>query len=202
MFKIGLTGGIGSGKSWIASQLAQAGAAVIDVDDVAHDLTAPGGAAMAPIVAAFGPAAQGFDGALDRAWMRELTFSDVAMRRRLESIMHPMIRQRTEELASQAQGVYLVLVVPLLVESGNWRERVDRVCVVDCDPETQVARVQARSGLTGDIIRRIMAAQAPRNVRLAAADDVVLNDGSVTLQQLSANISRLHAAWCELAGSR
>jgi dephospho-CoA kinase len=201
MYKIGLTGGIGAGKSGVARQLAQLGAAVIDVDDVAHALTAPHGLAMDAIVAEFGPEAQGFDGALDRAWMREQVFAEPSARRRLEAILHPMIRKRTQELTLVAHGPYLLLVIPLLVESGRWRDRVNRICVVDCDPDTQIARVQSRSGLTKDIIRRIMAAQAHRDVRLAAADDVLLNDGSVSLEQLHASVRRFHDQWCALAGS-
>ena len=199
MYSIGLTGGIGSGKTRVAELLAQWGAAVIDTDQVAHALTAPGGAAIPALREAFGPEVIDASGALDRAAMREIAFSDDAARARLQAILPPRIGRETKRLAERAQGPYLVYVVPLLVESGRWRDRVDRICVVDCDPETQVARVQARSGLTPEIIRRIMAAQAARATRLAAADDVILNDGGTDPGQLRARAKSLHERWCELA---
>lgn len=199
MFSIGLTGGIGSGKSKVADWLAEWAATVIDTDRIAHDLTAPGGAAIEPLRAAFGTEAIGSDGALDRDWMRARVFADPAARRRLESVLHPMIDRSVRDQAARARGRYLVFVVPLLVESGRWRDRVDRVCVVDCDPETQVGRVRARSGLTRDTIERIMSAQASRADRLAAADDVIVNDGSTDLDTLRQNVSLLHQAWCDRA---
>ncbi|MYZ44289.1 dephospho-CoA kinase [Schauerella aestuarii] len=196
MFKIGLTGGIGSGKSSVARWLAEWGAAVIDTDDVAHSLTAPGGAAIDGIRAHFGAQAIAADGAMDRAWMRERVFAAPEVRRELEAILHPLIGRETEAQATAATGLYLVYVVPLLVESGRWRNRVDRICVVDCDPPTQVARVVLRSGLTEDTIRRIMAAQASRDDRLAAADDVIDNGGDVTTAQLKTRVQALHDRWC------
>ncbi|HYG45797.1 MAG TPA: dephospho-CoA kinase [Bordetella sp.] len=199
MYKIGLTGGIGSGKTRVADMLAEWGAALVDTDAISHDLTAPGGAAMPAIGQAFGPGAVAVDGALDRAWMRDLVFRQPEARAQLEAILHPLIGLYTERAAAAAQGTYLVYVVPLLVESGRWRERVDRICVVDCDPATQVARVQARSGLTEQAIRRIMAAQAARATRLAAADDVIVNDGATSAQQLRARAKVLHDRWCQLA---
>ncbi|MBV7484402.1 dephospho-CoA kinase [Bordetella sp. BOR01] len=201
MYKIGLTGGIGSGKTRVADMLAEWGAALVDSDAIAHELTAPGGAAMPAIGQAFGAGAVAADGALDRAWMRDLVFRRPEARAQLEAILHPLIGQHTERAAAAAQGAYLVFVVPLLVESGRWRERVDRICVVDCDPETQVARVQARSGLTEQAIRRIMAAQAARATRLAAADDVIVNDGATSAQQLRARAKALHDRWCQLAAA-
>lgn len=196
MFKIGLTGGIGSGKSSVARWLAEWGAAVIDTDDVAHALTAPGGAAIAGIRAHFGARAIDADGAMDRAWMRERVFAAPEARRELEAILHPLIGRETEARAAAATGCYRVYVVPLLVESGRWRNRVDRICVVDCDPATQIARVVLRSGLTEDTIRRIMAAQASRDDRLAAADDVIDNGGDVTTAQLKTRVQALHDRWC------
>lgn len=195
MYKIGLTGGIGSGKTRVADLLAEWGAALIDADAIAHALTVPGGPAMPAITQAFGPQAQRPDGALDRAWMRELVFREPDARARLEGILHPLIGEHTERAAAQAQGEYLVYVVPLLVESGRWRDRVDRICVVDCDPATQISRVQARSGLTIESIRRIMAAQAARATRLAAADDVIVNDGETSAEQLRAQAKALHDRW-------
>ena len=195
MFSIGLTGGIGSGKSKVADWLAEWGAAVIDTDLIAHELTASGGAAIGPIRAAFGAEAIRPDGAMDRDWMRARAFADPAHRQRLESVLHPLIGQTVRARADQARGDYRVFVVPLLVESGHWRDRVDRICVVDCDPETQVRRVQSRSGLTRDTIERIMSAQASRADRLAAADDVILNDASTDLDALRRRVSQLHQAW-------
>lgn len=196
MFKVGLTGGIGSGKSMVADMLGAWGAAIVDTDVIAHDLTAPGGAAIDPIRQAFGPDVIAANGALDRPAMRELVFKSPESRRRLEAILHPMIRDETGRRASVAQGHYVVFVVPLLIESGNWRGQLDRVCVVDCDPETQVARVQTRSGLTREAIERIMSAQASRQARLAVAHDVILNGGETSLEDLEQSVRALHESWC------
>ncbi|WP_454692060.1 dephospho-CoA kinase [Achromobacter aloeverae] len=200
-FKIGLTGGIGSGKSRVADLLAEWGASVIDTDHIAHRLTAPGGDAMPAIEQAFGARARRADGALDRDWMREQVFADAQARARLEAILHPLIARRAEEEGAAAQGCYVVFVVPLLIESGRWARRVDRVCVIDCDPDTQIARVQSRSGLTISTIQRIMAAQVARATRLAAAHDVILNDGATSPEQLRARAKTLHEQWCALAAS-
>ena len=140
MFKVGLTGGIGSGKSKVADMLASWGASIVDTDVIAHELTAPGGAAIEPIRRAFGPDVIAENGALDRAIMRELAFESPEARRRLEAILHPMIRDETRLRGELASGCYVVFVVPLLVESGRWHKALDRICVVDCDPETQIAR--------------------------------------------------------------
>lgn len=149
-YRLGLTGGIGSGKSTVAQILASAGAAIMDADAIARSITAPHGAAIAPIAEAFGPQAIGADGALDRAYMRQLVFQDATARQRLEAITHPLIAQLTEQQALQAQQLgarLLVFDVPLLVESGRWRQQLDAVLVVDCEPETQIQRVMARNGL-------------------------------------------------------
>lgn len=196
MFSIGLTGGIGSGKSQVAQWLDQWGAAVIDTDQIAHALTAAGGQAIAALRGAFGAAAIAANGSLDRAWMRAQAFADPAVRQRLEGIVHPLITQSAQQQAAQASGTYLVYVVPLLVETGHWQARVDRVCVVDCDPDTQVRRVSARSGLTPEAIGRIMSTQASRETRLAAADDVIVNDGTTSLDTLRQQSWRLHQFWC------
>lgn len=201
MLTLGLTGGIGSGKSRVADLLQEWGAAVIDTDVVAHQLTAPGGLAMPSLRAAFGDQAVRPDGAMDRDWMRARVFADPAARRQLEAILHPLIRTETRRQAEQAQGSYRVLVVPLLVEAGDWRDRVDRVCVVDCDPQTQVARVRVRSGLTPETIGRIMDAQASREARLAVAHDVILNDGTTTAAELRERTHAAHQRWVQLAGS-
>lgn len=198
MLKIGLTGGIGSGKSKVADMLAEWGASIIDTDVIAHELTAPDGRAIDAIRREFGDGVVTADNALDRAAMREQVFDDENARRRLESILHPLIHLLALERAESAQGCYLVYVVPLLVESGRWRDRVDRICVVDCDPATQVARVQARSGLTPEAIGRIMSAQATREQRLAAADDVILNDASTTPGMLRHRTQQMHNMWCRL----
>ena len=195
MYKVGLTGGIGSGKSKVADMLASWGAAVIDSDVIAHELTAPGGAAIEPIRQAFGPEVIAENGALDRGAMRELAFQSPEARRRLEAILHPMIGAETRSRARVARGCYVVFVVPLLVESGRWRNELDRVCVVDCEPETQVARVQARSGLTRAAIARIMSAQASREDRIAAAHDVVVNDKDTSLEELERRVRALHECW-------
>jgi dephospho-CoA kinase len=195
MYSIGLTGGIGSGKSRVADLLHEWGAAVVDTDVIAHSLTAPGGEAIEPLRRAFGESVIDAEGALDRAAMRDLVFGDPAARQRLEAILHPMISSVTQREAQRAKGCYLVYVVPLLVESGKWRDRVDRICVVDCDVPTQVARVQARSGLTPEAIARIMSVQVSREARLAAADDVVFNGAGTSLDDLSRRVRLLHATW-------
>lgn len=199
MYKIGLTGGIGSGKSKVADLLALWGAAVVDTDVIAHELTAPGGLAIEPIMQQFGPGVISPTGALDRQAMREIAFESPEARQQLEAILHPMIGSLTQRQAEQAAGCYLVFVVPLLVESGRWRERVDRICVVDCDPDTQIRRVQTRSGLTHEAIGRIMRVQATRETRLAAADDVVLNDGRTDIDELTRRVRELHESWCAQA---
>ncbi|WP_334161989.1 dephospho-CoA kinase [Achromobacter insolitus] len=202
MLKIGLTGGIGSGKSRVADMLAEWGATLVDTDEIARALTAAGGAAMPAIEREFGSRALTPDGALDRAWMREQAFTDPQVRQRLEAVLHPVIGQETERQAAAARGAYLVFVVPLLVESlPRWRARLDRICVVDCDPDTQVARVRQRSGLTEPAIRRIMAAQAARTSRLEVADDVIINDGDTTPEQLRAQAKTLHDRWLALAST-
>jgi dephospho-CoA kinase len=199
-FIVGLTGGIGSGKSAAAGFFAELGAAVVDADVVAHELTAPGGAAMAAIREAFGPAAVADNGALDRVGMRRLVFSDAAAKARLESILHPLIRAESEIRCDRglAQGApYAVLVVPLLIESGAYRNRVSRVVVVDCAESTQVGRVMARSGLAREEVLRIMAAQATRAERLAASDDTLNNDADIS--RLQAQVAALHRKYLILA---
>lgn len=198
MLAIGLTGGIGSGKTRVSDLLGAWGASVVDTDAIAHDVTAAGGPAMASLAQAFGPQALRADGAMDRDWMRARVFEDAAARATLESIVHPLIAQETDRRAAQATGAYLVFVVPLLIESGRWVSHVDRVCVVDCEPETQVQRVQQRSGLTPDLIRRIMAAQVDRATRLAAAHDIVFNGADVTPQQLESAVRAQHHRWLQM----
>lgn len=196
-FSVGLTGGIGSGKTTVADMFAALGACVIDTDQIAHALTAPHGAAMPALLAEFGSEYATPDGALDRARMRNLVFADPGARTRLEAILHPKIRDATAAAAAIATGPYTIFVVPLLVESGAWRERVSRVLVVDCPEARQVERVMARSSLQEAQVRAIMAAQATREQRLAAADDVVLNDDG--LERLAPQVERLHASYIDYA---
>ena len=199
---IGLTGGIGSGKSTVADLLVERGAALVDTDRIAHELTAPGGAAIGPIRDAFGGTVIAPDGRMDRAAMRALAFSDPDARRRLESILHPLIRERTTqdiESAARAGAPYVIVAVPLLVESGDWRGRYDRVLVVDCPPEVQVERVMRRNALPREQIDAIIAAQASRTQRLDAADDVIDNGGAP--DALPAQIDRIHAAYAGLSRS-
>ncbi len=199
-FSIGLTGGIGSGKSLVADLFAARGAAIVDTDLIAHALTAPGGAAMPAIRDAFGAAFLTADGALNRAAMRERVFSDPEAKRQLEAILHPLIGAQTEQAAESAQGPYLVFVVPLLVESGRWKERVDRVLVVDCPESLQVERVMRRNALSAAQVESILAAQATRSQRLAAADDVIVNDGERAA--VEAAVERLDAGYRLLAAKK
>ncbi|BDD92552.1 dephospho-CoA kinase [Pandoraea sp. XJJ-1] len=196
-YAIGLTGGIGSGKTTVANLFATHGIAIIDTDAIAHSITAPNGAAMPAIRREFGDAFVAPDGSLDRARMRDAVFTDDAARARLEAITHPLIRTECERAASDAQGPYLIFVVPLLVESGKWRERVQRVLVVDCTEQTQIARVMSRNGFTRDQVQAIMARQASRAQRLAAADDVIDNDAQHA--PLAPQVDRLHAAYLKFA---
>jgi dephospho-CoA kinase len=189
-FSIGLTGGIGCGKTTVADLFAARGAAVIDTDQIAHSLTAPHGAAMPALIDEFGPDYATPEGALDRAKMRALVFSDPGARTRLEAILHPRIREATAAAALLATGPYMMFVVPLLIESGTWRERVARVLAIDCPEEVQVARVMARNGLPESQVRAIMAAQVTRAQRRAAADDIILNDDG--LEALEPQVERLH----------
>ncbi|MBI5107170.1 MAG: dephospho-CoA kinase [Rhodocyclales bacterium] len=192
-FVVGLTGGIGSGKSAVGNLFAERGIAVIDTDALAHQLTAPGGAAMPAIRAAFGDAVATADAGLDRAAMRTIVFADPSARKRLEAILHPMIREESERRLAGADSPYAILMVPLLVESGDYRKRVDRVAVVDCREATQIDRVMQRNGLARPEVERILAAQATRTERLAAADDVIDNDGA--LAELAPRIEQLHRSY-------
>lgn len=195
---VGLTGGIGSGKTTVANQFGALGVPLIDADEIAHLLTGPHGAAMASIRQTFGEAVIAPDGKLDRAAMRKLAFDDPQARKRLEAILHPMIRDETErQIATAAAAPYAIVVIPLLVEGGNARERFDRILVVDCPVEVQIERVIQRSGLGRDQVLAIIAAQASREQRLAQADDVLDNGGDSIL--LPAQVERLHKHFLELA---
>ena len=198
-FSVGLTGGIGSGKTMVADMFAARDAAIIDTDHIAHQITASGGIAIPAIRAQFGEAFLMADGAMNRVKMREAVFADPVAKRQLEFILHPLIRSETDCAAAQARGVYLMFVVPLLVESGTWKHRTSRVLVVDSREQLQVERVMSRSGLTEVQVRAIMATQASRETRLAAADDVIVNDGEAV--ELVPQIERLHALYSSLAES-
>ncbi len=194
---IGLTGGIGSGKSTAADLFARQGASLVDTDLIAHSLTGPDGAAMPAIREAFGPDVVAADGRLDRAAMRARAFADPSERRRLEAILHPLIRAESQRQIRQAQGLYTILVVPLLVESGRWRERVDRLLVIDCPVEVQIARVMARSQLAREQVEAIIAAQASRDARRAAADDLIDNAGAASA--LAPQVEALARVYRQLA---
>ncbi|WP_233864714.1 dephospho-CoA kinase [Paraburkholderia adhaesiva] len=198
MFLVGLTGGIGSGKSTVADLFAARGVPVVDTDVIAHQITAPQGVAMPEIREKFGSEFVAPDGSMDRTRMRALVFSDESARKRLEAITHPLIRSETERASRAARGPYVIVVVPLLVESGTWKARVDRVLGVDCSVETQIARVMKRNGFTREQVLAIIARQATREARLAAADDVVVNDGA-SLESLSSDVDTLHAQYVALA---
>ncbi len=199
-FTVGLTGGIGSGKSAATERFAALGATIVDTDLIAHRLTARGGAAIAAIRQAFGEGVISTDGSLDRGAMRARVFAEPAARQQLEAILHPLIRAESARQCLAAPGPYVVMAVPLLVESGTYRQRCDRVCVVDCPEALQIERVRTRSGLDETQIRAIMAAQASREERLGAADDVIDNGG--TLEALQQQVDRLHLRYLADASSR
>jgi dephospho-CoA kinase len=195
VLRIGLTGGIGSGKSTVAALLADHGAAVIDTDAIARSLTLPGGAGIAPIAAAFGGDLIAADGALDRERMRALVFAEPTAKRRLEAILHPLIGAEADrQAAAHAAAPALVFDVPLLVESTRWRQRVDRVLVVDCAEATQRQRVIARSGWAPAQVDAVIAQQASRMQRRAAADAVIFNDG-VLREALACEVGALWSLW-------
>ena len=199
-YVVGLTGGIGSGKSAAADSFAALSVVVVDTDAIAHELTAVGGAAMPALLAAFGAEVAMADGALDRARMRRLVFADPAARKRLETILHPMIRALSAERCQLAPTPYVILAVPLLVESGTYRERCDRIVVVDCPESLQISRVMARSGLSENEVRAIMANQAARAERLAVADDVIANDSDLT--SLEKRVGELHRSYLRLSSEK
>ncbi len=195
--RIGLTGGIGSGKSTVAAILVACGAVLVDTDAIAHALTAPGGAALAALAREFGPDIAGADGAMDRQRMRTLAFGDAPAKRRLESILHPMIGDEAMRQATAANGKPVVFDVPLLASSSHWRQRVARVLVVDCAENTQVQRVMLRSGWSEDQVRRVIAQQSSRAARRAIADAVIFND-RLSPQALDAEVRALWWLWSAL----
>ena len=196
MFVVGLTGGIGSGKSAAADEFARLGASVVDTDAIAHALTQQGGAAVPEIEKRFGKEFV-LDGAMDRKKMRDHVFADPAAKRALEALLHPMIREESARLIAAARAPYVMHVVPLLIESPDYRRRVNRVLVVDAPEETQVARVRARSNLPEQEVRAIMRTQVTREARLAAADDVIDNAGS--RDALRNQVAALHQKYLQFA---
>jgi dephospho-CoA kinase len=199
MFSIGLTGGIGSGKTTVADMFAARGVPVIDTDLIAHQITAPGGVAMPLIEGTFGPQYVAADGSLDRVKMRTRVFSDSAAKAQLESITHPLIRAESERQRNAARGAYHIVVVPLLIEAGERASKVQRILVVDCPMDTQIERVIRRNGFTREQALSIIARQATREARLAAADDVVANDSAATLETLQREVDALHARYLAMA---
>ena len=193
MLKLGLTGGIGSGKSTVARILAVLGAQVIDADAISRHITAAQGAGIEALREAFGNKAIAADGSLDREWMRQLVFSDQTAKARLEKIVHPLVGQEIVQQTAQAQATRtpcLVLDIPLLVESGYWRERFHRILVVDCPIQTQIERVERRSKLSSDAVQAIIASQCTRQQRLQAADFVVYNQGK-SVDEIGSELARL-----------
>ena len=199
-YSIGLTGGIGSGKSTVAAMLQQLGAGIVDADVLVHELIAPSGAAVEALKQSFGAEAIAADGGLDRVWMRARAFGDADVRRRLEAILHPQVRAAAEQRAIALSTLvpYIVFVIPLLVESGDWRLQVQRILVVDCVEAAQISRVAARPGMDEATARAILQAQATRQSRLAIADDVLYNE--VPRADVESRVVRLH--WHYVEGAR
>lgn len=197
---IGLTGGIGSGKTTVADLFVEHGATLVDTDAIAHELTATNGAAMPALIAEFGADIASSSGALDRVTMRRRVFADPSARGRLEGILHPLIRNLSAERCLAAITPYVILAVPLLVESGTYRHRCDRIVVVDCPESLQVERVMARNGMGHDEVAAIMAAQATRAQRLAVADDVVVNDAG--REKIEMQVAGLHRKYLELSAEK
>ena len=196
-FCVGLTGGIGSGKSTAAGLFGELGAAIVDTDAISHDLTGTGGRAMSAIQKAFGAAYVAADGGLDRSRMRERVFGDPAAKSSLEAILHPMIRTVAREQVDAARAPYVILVVPLLLETGAYRDLVRRVLVVDCSEARQIERATRRSKLTAEMVQAIMATQLARAERRARADDVLDNDGG--LAALRPQVAALHAKYLAMS---
>jgi dephospho-CoA kinase len=198
--RVGLTGGVATGKSTVARRFAELGVPVIDADEAARNVVAPGQPALGEIAHRFGPGILKPDGELDRRALRGLVFADSAARRDLEAILHPPIRAEMERLASRAKGPYLIMAIPLLVEGGDARSRVDRILVVDADEEVQLARLRARDGSSEAEARAIIAAQANRAERVRAADDVLQNEADPAT--LRSGVDRLHERYLALAASK
>ncbi len=197
-FCIGVTGGIGSGKSSAASMFGELGAGVVDTDAISHEITGRNGSAMSAIATAFGTSMLSPDGSLDRAAMRSLAFKNPEMRKQLEGILHPLIRERARQQVALSDAPYVLLVVPLLLETGGYRDLIQRVLIIDCDESLQISRAMQRSQLTEDAVRAIMAAQLPRQQRLELGDDVIRNDSDIA--HLRVQVAGLHQRYLALAG--
>lgn len=195
-YRVGLTGGIASGKTTVTNLFAELGASIVDTDLLAREVVAPGSPLLGEIAEHFGREMLAADGSLDRRKLRERVFADESARRWLEDRTHPAIRKLTDERGAAAKGPYCVVAIPLLIETGGAR-RFDRVLVVDCDPESQVNRLMARDGIDREAALRMLAAQATREDRLAVADDVVRNDGD--LSSLRHQVEKLHREYVTLA---
>jgi dephospho-CoA kinase len=196
-FAVGLTGGIGSGKTTVARLFASKGAALVDADEISRKLTAPAQPAIAKIVHKFGPQFVAADGSLDRKRMRNLVFADPSARKDLEAILHPLIRHESTRQIQASTAPYVIVVVPLLVETGALRGMMSRILVIDCEPETQIRRVMKRSGLYRNEVLSIIASQASRQQRLREADDIIQNDNG--LEALHEQVNPLHLRYIELA---
>ena len=195
--RIGLTGGIASGKSMVSQRFAELGVPVIDADVASRKVVEPGKPGLAQVVQRFGVGVLDADGQLDRRALRNLIFRDSSLRQALDAILHPLIRDEMEREAGEAKGPYVIMAIPLLVESGTAGKRVDRVLVVDADEMLQIQRLHARDGASAEQARTILASQASRAARLACADDVLLNAGSVA--ELRQAVDRLHEQYLQLA---
>jgi dephospho-CoA kinase len=198
-FTVGLTGGIGSGKSTVAELFSSQGAGLVDTDAISHELTAPAQPAVAAIARKFGSQFVTGDGRLDRTRMRNLVFKDASARKDLESILHPLIRRESTRQIRESTAPYVVVVVPLLIETGAYREMMDRILVVDCDPDTQVRRVMQRSGLSRNEVLSIIESQVSRQQRLREAHDIIHND--TDLEALRSQVNPLHLRYLEIAGT-
>jgi dephospho-CoA kinase len=198
-FRIGLTGGIASGKSTVANLFAALGVPIVDTDVLSREVVAPGSPLLRQITDHFGMQVQSEDGTLNRQELRQRIFADSQQRKWLESLLHPAIRTLTDARCEAATGRYVIVAIPLLVETAG-AERFDRVLVVDCDPELQLARLMARDGLAREEALRMLAAQAPRPARLAVADDVIHNDGDIA--RLRDQVEKLHRQYATAARVR
>ena len=196
-FTVGLTGGIGSGKTTVAELFVSQGAGLVDTDEISRRLTAPAQPAVAEIARKFGPQFVAEDGSLDRVRMRNLVFADLSARKDLEAIVHPLIRQESTRQIQESTAPYVVVVVPLLIETGAYRGMIGRILVVDCEPETQVRRVMERSRLSRNEVLSIIASQVSRQQRLREADDIIQNDDD--LESLPAQVNPLHLRYLGLA---
>lgn len=200
MLVVGLTGGIGSGKSTVAELFARLGVPIIDTDQIARDLTQGGGQAMPLIRAKFGPDYLSPEGGLNRPLMRRAVFGDTALRAKLEAILHPLIRNQVMAKLDSLAAPYALVVIPLLVEKGGYADLLDRVLIVDCSVDLQIARTMARSKLSREEVQRILQVQASRQARLDHADDVIVNEGERA--ELEAKIQGLHEKYSSLADKK